>query len=165
MKPALLVIDIQKEFFKFSPTTAQSLNDAIEYINAAIALFREKNLPVICIQHMEEEEKLVPGEEGFELPEELAILSSDLHIHKTYGNSFNKTSLEGELQDLGIDTVIITGFCAEHCVLSTYRGAQDLDLTPIILRGALASNNLENIRFVESISDIISYGVLKKALG
>jgi nicotinamidase-related amidase len=32
MKPALLVIDVQKEFFKFSPTTAQSLNNAIEYI-------------------------------------------------------------------------------------------------------------------------------------
>jgi len=165
MKPALLVVDIQKEFFKFGPTTAQSLNAAIEYINAAIALFREKDLPVICIQHMDEEEKLVPGEEGFGLPEELAILPSDLHIHKTYGNSFNKTSLGGELRDLGINTVIITGFCAEHCVLSTYRGAQDLDLTPIILRGSLASDNLENIKFVESISDIMSYGVLKKVLG
>ena len=99
------------------------------------------------------------------MPEELAILPSDLHIHKTYGNSFNKTSLEGELRDLGINTVIITGFCAEHCVLSTYRGAQDLDLTPIILRGSLASDNLENIKFVESISDIMSYGVLKKVLG
>lgn len=165
MKPALLVVDIQKEFFKFGPTTAQSLNAAIEYINAAIALFREKDLPVICIQHMDEEEKLVPGEEGFGLPEELAILPSDLHIHKTYGNSFNKTSLGGELRDLGINTVIITGFCAEHCVLSTYRGAQDLDLTPIILRGSLASDNLENIKFVESIGDIMSYGVLKKVLG
>jgi nicotinamidase-related amidase len=165
MKPALLVVDVQKEFFKFGPTTAQSLNDAIEYINAAIALFREKDLPVICVQHMDEEEKLVPGEEGFELPEELNILPSDLHIHKTYGNSFNKTSLEDELRDLGVDTVIITGFCAEYCVLSTYRGAQDLDLTPIILRGSLASDNLKNIKFVESISDIISYGVLKKVLG
>jgi nicotinamidase-related amidase len=165
MKPALLVVDIQKEFFKFGPTAAQSLNEAIEYINAAIALFREKDLPVICIQHMDQEEKLVPGEEGFGLPEELAILPSDSHIHKTYGNSFNKTSLEGELQGLGIDTVIITGFCAEHCVLSTYRGAEDLDLTPIILRGSLASNNLGNIKFVESISDIMSYGVLKKVLG
>lgn len=165
MKPALLVVDIQKEFFKFSPTTAQSLNEAIEYINAAIALFRERDLPVICIQHMDEEEKLVPGEEGFGLPEELTILPSDLHIHKTYGNSFNKTSLEGELRDFGIDTVIITGFCAEYCVLSTYLGARDLDLTPIILRGSLASDNLENIKFVESISDIMSYGVLKKVLG
>jgi nicotinamidase-related amidase len=165
MKLALLVIDVQKEFFKFSPTTAQSLNDAIEYINAAIALFREKDLPVICVQHMDEEEKLVPGEEGFELPKELDILPSDLHIQKSYGNSFNKTSLEDELRDLGVDTVIITGFCAEHCVLSTYRGAQDLDLTPIILRGSLASDNLNNIKFVESISDIVSYGVLKKVLG
>jgi nicotinamidase-related amidase len=165
MKPALLVVDVQKEFFKFGPTTAQSLNDALEYINEAIALFRAKDLSVICIQHVDEEEKLVPGEEGFELPEDLDILPSDLIIHKTYGNSFNKTSLEDELRELGVDTVIITGFCAEYCVLSTYRGAQDLDLTPIMLRGSLASDNLENIKFVESISDIVSLGALKKVLG
>jgi nicotinamidase-related amidase len=164
MKPALLVIDVQKKFFKFGPTTAQSLDDAIEYINAAIELFREKNLPVICIQHMDEDGKLVPGEEGFELPEELNILPSDLHIHKMYGNSFNKTSLGEELRSLGVDTVIITGFCAEHCVLSTVRGAEDLDLTPIILRGSLASNDLENIKFVEKVNDLISYGALKKIL-
>ena len=165
MKPALLVIDVQKEFFKFSPTTAQSLNDAIEYINAAIVLFREKHLPVICIQQIDEEEKLTPGEEGFELPEGLDILPSDLRIHKTYGNAFNKTALAKELRGLGVDTVIITGFCAEYCVLSTYRGAQDLDLTPVILRGSLASGNPKNIKFVESISDIVSYGALKKVLG
>ena len=40
MKPALLVVDVQKALFKLSPATAQSLYDAIEYINAAIALFR-----------------------------------------------------------------------------------------------------------------------------
>ena len=164
MKPALLVIDVQKQFFKFSPTTAQSLNDAIEYINAAIELFREKDLPIICIQQIDEENGLVPGKEDFELPETLNILPSDLHIHKTYGNSFNKTPLKEKLQELDVDTVIITGFCAEYCVLSTYRGAQDLDLTPIILRGSLASSIPENIKFVESISDIVSYGSLKKIL-
>ena len=164
-KLALLVIDVQKEFFTISPATAQSLNDAIEYINAAIALFRDKHLPVICIQHMDEDENLVPGEEGFDLPEELDILPTDLHIHKTYGNAFNKTSLEDELRELGVDTVVVTGSCAEYCVLSTIRGAEDLDLTPIILRGSLASVILENIKFVESISNIISYGVLKKMVG
>jgi len=164
MKPALLVIDVQKEFYKDGPTTAQSLDSAIEYINAAIALFRERNLPVISIQHMDADEKLVLGVEGFELPDKLKILPTDLHIHKTHGNSFCKTSLAGELRKLDVDTVIITGFCAEYCVLSTARGAEDLDLTPIILRDAIASGSQENIKFVESISSLISYGALKKAL-
>ena len=164
MKPALLVIDVQKAFFDISPAMTLSLKDAIEYINAAIALFREKGLPVICIQHKDKDEKLVPGEEGFDLPETLDILPSDLHIHKTYGNAFNQTSLEDELRELGVDTVIVTGFCAEYCVLSTARGAEDLDLTPIVLRGSLASGVPENIKFVESVSDVISYGALKKIL-
>jgi len=49
-------------------------------------------------------------------------------------------------------------------VLSTCRGAVDLDLTPILLRGSLASDSAENIKFVESINDMISYGALKKVL-
>jgi nicotinamidase-related amidase len=165
MKPALLVIDVQKEFYKYSTQTAQSLNNAVEYINIAIALFRAKNLPIVCVQHMNEKDKLIPGEDGFELPEGLNILPSDICIHKTYGNAFNKTDLQGKLHELDVDTVIVTGYCAEFCVLSTFRGAKDLDLTPIILRGALASDSLENIKFVESISDIISYGALKMILG
>ena len=164
MKPALLVIDVQKAFFDIDPATTQSLNNAIEYINAVMPWFREKSLPVICVQHMDKGDGLMPGADGFDLPDKLKILPSDLHIVKTYGNSFNKTPLAGELRKLGIDTVIITGFCAEYCVLSTYRGAKDLDLTPILLRDSLASSTPENIRFVESISDIISYGALEKVL-
>lgn len=163
MKPVLLVIDVQKAFFR-KPTTSQSLNEAIECINAAIELFREKHLPIVCIQHADKEEGLVPGKDGFELPQNLKILPSDLHVHKTYGNSFNKTPLAEKLRELGVDTVIITGFSAEYCVLSTYRGAEDLDLTPMILRGSLASDNRENIEFVERINNIISYGSLKKVL-
>jgi nicotinamidase-related amidase len=164
MKPVLLVIDVQKAFFKYDPVTTHSLERAIEYINAAIDLFREKGLPVICVQHIDQDDNLVPGQEGFDLPEQLQILETDLHIHKTYGNSFNKTPLAGELQKLGVDTVIITGFCAEYCVLSTCRGANDLDLKPIILRGSLASGVLENIKFVESVNELISYGALRKVL-
>ncbi|MBN2005381.1 MAG: cysteine hydrolase [Anaerolineae bacterium] len=164
MKPALLVIDVQQAFFNISPATTESLDDAIQTINAAIALFRKKNLPVICVQHMDKADNLVPGQPGFDLPESLEILPEDPHIQKVYGNSFNKTPLESMLHEMGVDTVIITGFCAEYCVLSTYRGATDVDLTPIILRGAIASATPANIHFVESISDTISYGALAKFL-
>lgn len=165
MKPALLVIDVQKAFFEFDPVTTQSLKKAIEYINAAIKLFREKQQPIICIQHIAESDNLVPGAEGFDLPETLHILPSDIHIHKKYGNSFNKTPLYDTLKELGVDTVILTGFCAEYCVLATCCGAQDHDLTPIILRGSLASGISQNIGFVESINEVISYGALEKLIG
>ncbi len=46
MKPALLVIDVQKAFFK-NPETTQSLNQAIAQINMGIELFREKRLPIL----------------------------------------------------------------------------------------------------------------------
>jgi nicotinamidase-related amidase len=164
MKPALLVIDVQRQFYKRGPVTVQSLDSAVEYINAAIGLFRQKSLPVVCIQHMNQETGLGPGVDGFEVPERLNVLPSDPHVHKTYGNAFRKTSLEADLRKLGVDTVIITGFCAEYCVLSTIRGAEDLDLMPIVLQGALASSAPENIRFVEAISEIISFGALKKVL-
>lgn len=164
MKPVLLIIDVQEAFFDINPETTQSLNDAILYINATIELFRKKNLPIICIQHIDEDDNLVPGEEGFEIPDHLDIQPTDLRIHKTYGNSFRKTPLEEKLREMDIDTVIITGFCAEYCVLSTYHGAEDCDFTPIMLRNSLASTTPENIKFVESIGDLISYGALVKVL-
>lgn len=164
MKPALLIIDIQNDSFNLNKVAAYTLNDAIKNINVAISLFREKKLPVIAIQHVNEAEGLEPGKEAFNLPNSLNILPSDLHVLKRYGNAFNKTNLLKALTDKKIDTVIVAGFCAEICVLSTYRGAEDVDLTPIILRDALASGSVDNIRFVESINNIISYRALKRCL-
>ncbi len=164
MKPALLIVDVQKEFFKINPATARSLDDAIVQINEAIALFREKGLPIFCIQDVGEKDGIVPGSEGFETPDALRVRPTDPHIHKHYGNAFNKTSLEGDLKGLGVDTVIVTGYCAEHCVLSTCRGAEDRDLTPVILQRSIASGDPENVRFVEGISEVISFGALRKFL-
>lgn len=164
MKPALLVIDVQNQFFNLNQACSDSLKTAIEYINAAIDLFRKKNLPIVVIQHKSEEQGLVPGKSGFDIPESVKLEPQDTRIVKTYGNSFAKTGLAEKLKELGVDTVIVTGFCAEFCVLSTYRGAQDLDFAPIILRGSLASDNAEHIRFVEEITETISYGALKTLL-
>jgi nicotinamidase-related amidase len=164
MKPALLVIDVQKEFFDISQTCSDSLKSAVECINATIALFRKKSLPIFVIQHRSDNEGLVPGKSGFDVPESLKVEPQDTRIVKTYGNSFAKTGLAEKLREQGVDTVIVTGFCAEFCVLSTYRGAQDLDFVPIIVKGSVASDNAEHIRFVEDISETISLGALKTLL-
>lgn len=164
MKPALLVVDIQNEFFDSNQACNDSLKSAVEYINAAIAYFREKDLPIIAIQHKNAEHELTLGKPGFDVHKSVDLKPHDLCIVKTYSNSFVKTELAKRLRELGVDTVIVTGFCAEYCVLSTYRGAQDLDFTPIILKGSLASDNSEHIRFVEEITEIISLGALKTLL-
>lgn len=164
MKPALLIIDVQKEYSKIDQACSDSLKSAIEYINEAIALFRKKNLPIVVVQHKDEEQGPVPGDPGFDVPESLKLESQDLRIVKTYGNSFTKTGLAEKLRELGVDTVIVTGFCAEYCVLSTYNGAKDCDFKPIILRSSLASGNVEHIRFVEEITETVSLGALRALL-
>jgi nicotinamidase-related amidase len=164
MKPALIVIDVQNEFFNLSQGCSDSLKSAIEYINVAIDLFRKKNFPVVVVQHKDEERGLVPGSTGFDVPQDVKLEPQDIRIVKTYGNSFTKTGLAEKLKELGVDAVIVSGFCAEFCVLSTYRGAEDLDFKPIILKGSLASDNPEHIKFVEEISETISFGALKTLL-
>jgi nicotinamidase-related amidase len=164
-KPALIVIDVQKEFFQISETTTQSLHSAIEVINAAIVLFREKEFPVVSVQHINESIGLKPGSPGFDIPEELEIAPGDLHIHKTYSNAFNKTGLADRLREMQAGPLILAGFCAEYCVLSTYRGALDQDFKPIMLQGGLASETPEHIRFVEHISDGVTFGALKSLSG
>jgi nicotinamidase-related amidase len=130
----------------------------------AIDLFRKKNFPIVVVQHKNEEQGLVPGNTGFDVPQNVKLEPQDIHIVKTYSSSFTKTGLAEKLKEFGVDTVIVSGFCAEFCVLSTYRGAEDFDFKPIILKGSLASDNSEHIRFVEEISETISFGALKTLL-
>ena len=164
MKPALLVIDMQGVFFDESPAASSSMTSAVEYINAAIELFRKKDLPIFVIEDLDEEDGRVPGSPGFETTSLIKLLPEDARIHKTYSNAFNKTSLHQQLQKLGVDTLFLTGYAASHCVLSTYRGALDLDYDPLIFRGSLADSNPERIRFVEEIHNLVSYGALVKLI-
>ena len=164
MKPALLVVDLQKAFFSSGQQTSQSLEQSVAYVNSAIGMFREHGLPVIFVQHLMPEEGLAPGQPGFDIPEKIDALPTDIHISKRHGNSFHQTDLEERLRIMNVDTLFIAGYCAEQCVLSTYRGAQDRGFAAIMIRGALASPSHENIRFVECISDVVSVSNLQYLL-
>lgn len=161
MKPALLVIDMQTRFYHRNNAVKESYEAAFDYINYAIGLFRQKNLPIFAILHQDKEENLTPDAKDFEMHETIKLNDSDIRIIKEYGNAFVKTPLLEKLKEVGADTLILTGFCAENCVLSTYRGAEDHDLKPILFKGSLASGTPENIRFVENISAIMSYRPLE----
>jgi nicotinamidase-related amidase len=162
MRPALLIIDLQKAYY--DAETKGSMNKASDIINAVIPLFRKKSLPIIWVQHIDKEDESEPGKAGFEFIDQLKPNSKDYRVQKRYRNTFNKTNCLEIIKKENIDTVIITGYCAEFCIQGTYIGALDQDLVPIILKNGIASGNNENLRCIENINEIISSKALKKVL-
>ncbi|GHU33101.1 hypothetical protein FACS1894172_10950 [Spirochaetia bacterium] len=162
MNMALLIIDMQKAYYK--NYDKESMDQAVEYINYSVDLFRKNNNKIIWIQDEDKENGIIRETEGFEIINILKQKNNEKIIIKEYNNAFNKTELYDYLIKEKIDTIIITGYCAEYCVLSTYRGAKDKDLMPIILRNAIASGNKKHLKFVENICDIITINVLEKII-
>jgi nicotinamidase-related amidase len=162
-KIALLILDMQNGYY--NGFSKDSMDNASEHINEAIKLFRKNNLPIIWICD-DEKGGLINGTKDFEIIDILDKNENDKIISKKYRNGFNKTVLLEYINMYSIDTLIITGFSAEYCVLSTYRAAEDYDLRPIMLKNALAcyENKGENVKFVENISETISIKELEKML-
>ena len=133
-------------------------------MKAALPAFRAKDLPVIWVRHVDEDDGAVEGEEGFEFIDRLEPLTGETRVAKRYNNAFNKTDLGSILEKTDVDTVVISGYCAEWCILSTYRGCLDRDLTPVLLRGGVASGDAANLAFVEKLSALVSPSFLAKAL-
>ena len=162
MKLGLMVIDMQKAYYA-GPTVPQ-MDTAAEYINYVTPLFAAKGLPVVWVYNVDEEDGAVPGNDAFEFIDSVKPASDVVPVHKRYGNSFNKTECDKIFREQGVDTIVMTGFCAEYCVLSSYRGAKDLDYFPVLLKNGVASVKETNKEFVENISETITAGVLANLL-
>ena len=112
MKPALLVIDVQNRWLDMSPGLKASLEMRVEVINSAIALFREKGLPIIRVFHVEKGEGPMPGTEGFEFLSSIRTVESDIQVIKNYPNAFNRTDLADILAQKRVDSTVLCGLSA-----------------------------------------------------
>ncbi|NLY89658.1 MAG: cysteine hydrolase [Firmicutes bacterium] len=162
MNYALLVIDLQKAFY--GGYAKESMDAACESINAVLPFFRKTNSPVLWIQQKGEKEGVLPGTTGFELIDRLKPEPGDYRIHKEHVNSFVKTECAQILRESKTDIVVVTGFSAEYCVLSTYKGAVEEGFFPVILKNGIASGNKEGKEMVENRTNLISHEVLQKLL-
>jgi nicotinamidase/pyrazinamidase len=162
MKPALLVIDIQKAFL---PMMSPDKEMAMEYINALIDLFRKHGYPVIRVYHTSEEYGVTPGTDGFEFPESVKILPTDPKVIKTYPDGFNKTDLDKVIKATGSNTLFLCGLSAVGCVLATWIGAQNLDYKAFMVKKAIISHNAEYTKNVEEIFDAVPYDVVNLIIG
>ncbi|MCK9617506.1 MAG: isochorismatase family protein [Lentimicrobiaceae bacterium] len=158
MKPALLVIDTQNEFLKYM--CEEDKKAALEYINYAIMIFREKNLPVIRVYHTDPGFGPAPGTEAFEYPSSISIKDTDPKVIKNYGNAFKKTDLDKILKEKGINTVYLCGLSATACVLATYFGAKDNEYDAFMIKDALLSPDATHTKTIEQITETVSINTM-----
>lgn len=126
---ALLVIDVQNGMFYEDYPVYQGTK-LLENLKSLISKAREAGVPVIYVQH-NEDEGLVFGSSAWEVHPAIAPLSGDTIIYKETPDSFHKTNLEEALKEKGIKNLVISGIQSEVCVDTTTRRAFSLgyDLT------------------------------------
>jgi nicotinamidase-related amidase len=127
-KRALLVIDVQNEYFtgKLSITyPAGSLTNVLSAMDAA----RAQGVPVVAIQHASPQPDAAAFRKGtneWKLHPEVAARPHDVLIHKSFPGSFTDTDLETWLREHGINTVVIAGYMTQVCCDTTARQAMHL---------------------------------------
>lgn len=114
---ALLVIDAQKNVIG----GAHDRDAVLTNINTLIADAREAGVPVVWVQHSDDE--MAIGSDGWQIVDELAVLDDEPIVRKLYGDSFEATDLEALLAERGVGELVVTGAQSDACVRSTIHGA------------------------------------------
>lgn len=146
MKRALLVIDVQNEYFSGAlPVTypAGALDNVIKVMDAAAA----RGVPIALVRHNAQDPEspvFRPGSAAWELHPEVARRPHDVVIDKGLPGSFSGTGLADWLEGLGVDTVVICGFMTQMCCDTTSRQAFHRGLGVEFLSDATGTLGLAN---------------------
>ena len=71
----------------------------------------------------------------------VAPADDDIVLPKTSSGVFNSTNIEYLLRNMGIETLVVTGFLTDQCVDHTIRDAADRGFYPICVADACASHS------------------------
>jgi len=114
---ALLVIDVQNDVVG----GAHDRDGVVGRIAGLVARARDESVPVVWVQHSDDE--LVSGSDGWRIVPELSPARDEPLVHKSYGDAFEETHLDGVLAGLGAGRLIVTGAETDACIRSTLHGA------------------------------------------
>jgi nicotinamidase-related amidase len=146
MKQALLIVDIQNDYFPGGKMALVGMEDAAENAQRVLELFRARNLPIFHIQHVSNRAAatfFLPETDGVEIHERVAPKHGEYIIQKHFPNSFRGTSLNDQLQNLNVGEVIICGAMTHVCIDTTVRAAFDLGYRCLVVSDACATRNLK----------------------
>jgi nicotinamidase-related amidase len=116
-KSALLVVDVQNGVVE----GAYKRDEVIGNIETAVAKAREAHVPVIWVQHSDEE--LIIDSPEWQIVSELIPLQGETMVRKTFRSSFEDTNLAEMLEKLNVGHLIVCGAQTNNCIRHTSHDA------------------------------------------
>jgi nicotinamidase-related amidase len=114
---ALLVIDVQNGVV----AGAHARDAVVGNVAGLVERARQERVPVVWVQHSDD--GLERGSEEWRIVPELVPDDAEPLVEKHYGDSFEDTSLETVLSDLGVGRLVVVGAQTDMCIRSTLHGA------------------------------------------
>jgi nicotinamidase-related amidase len=166
MKTALILVDIQNDYFPGGCMELTGIEDASSKASDLLTFFRENQWPTFHIQHIAAGEAatfFLPGTEGAEIHNSVKPLPGDMVIQKHHINSFRETPLLDELKQAAVEQVVISGAMSHMCVDAATRAAADFGFNCVVIHDACATRNLQFEDRIISAHEV--HGAFMAALG
>lgn len=145
MKSAVLLIDIQNDYFKGGKCELYHPEEAAVHGREILELFRRAKLPVYHVKHISTKEDaafFLPDTKGAEFHESVAPLEQEKVVIKHNPSAFLNTGLAGELLEGGIEHLVIAGMMSHMCIDTTVRAAQDYGFSVTLISDACTTRDL-----------------------
>jgi nicotinamidase-related amidase len=143
---ALLLIDIQNDYFPGGDMELRGIRQAS--FNAAEILdhFRKTKKPLVHVRHVFPSDSAPffrPNSPGAEIHSSVAPVEGETVITKHNVNSFQQTDLKALLEAIGVKGLIIVGAMSHMCIEGTTRAAADLGYSCEVIHDACATREQE----------------------
>ena len=146
MMRALLLIDIQNDYFPGGAMELVGSPAAGVKAGQLLQSFRDRSQPIIHVQHVSTRPGatfFLPDTDGVKIHQSVAPIEGETVVQKHYPNSFRETPLLEILRSGDVTQLVIAGMMTQMCVDSTTRAAADLGFKCVLASDACATRNLE----------------------
>lgn len=134
---ALLLVDVQVGVMQ----NAWDANRVVSNVATVVERARQNEIPVLWVQHSDDD--LVHGSPAWAWVPELVPADDEARIDKHFNSSFENTSLDEELERLGVTHLVLAGAATNWCIRATAYGALDRGYDLTLVQDAHTTETLE----------------------
>ena len=145
MSKALLIVDIQNDYFPGGRMPLVGSPEAAAQAGAVLAAFRARKLPVFHVQHLSTRPGasfFLPGTDGAQIHASVQPLAGETVVVKHFPNSFRDTTLADALRAREVRQLVIVGMMTHMCIDATTRAAADAGYECTLVHDACATRDL-----------------------